>query len=100
MHSQHKNPQFMEEARGDIILEVEEEVFPEEDVETVPRISLVEDRIKTLVNQVVIGYISQIFNVIIARNLVIMHMNARRSSMTKEGKSKTSRGQCCWNMHP
>ena len=51
--------------------------------------------------------ISKTFNVIIARNLVIMHMNAGRSSMTKESKDKTSqatialrRAQCCWHVHP
>ena len=51
--------------------------------------SLVEDRIKTAVNQVVIGLTSKKFNVITAINLVIVHMNAGRSSMTKEGKVKT-----------
>ena len=51
--------------------------------------SLVEDKIRTLVNQVVAGLIKKI-NVIIARNLVIMHMNAGISSITKERKARTN----------
>ena len=69
--------------------------------------SLVEERIRTLVRKVVTGLISQKSNVIIARNLVIMHMNDGRSNMTKEGKSKTNqetttlhREQCCWDVNP
>ena len=44
----------MEEEGGDITLEVEEEVFLEEDVTTVPQISLIEHIIIALVSQVVI----------------------------------------------
>ena len=80
----------MEEAGGDLILEEEEEVFPEEDAAAVLQISLVEDKIRTLVIQVVTSLINQTLNVIIVRNLVIMHMNAGRSSMTKESKAITS----------
>ena len=74
---------------------------------TVLRMSLVEDRIRTPVIQVVTGLINKKNDFIIARNLVIMHMNAGISSMTKEGKAKTSqatpkipREQCCWHVHP
>ena len=69
--------------------------------------SLVEDTIKIQVSQVVTGLINKNFNVIIVRNLVIMHMNAGRSSMTKEDKARTSaqtpalrQAQCRWNVHP
>ena len=66
----------MEEAGGEIILEVEEETSQEEDAATVPRISLVDDRIRTLISQVVRHLINKKFNVIIVRKFVIMHMNA------------------------
>ena len=79
---------FMEEAGRDINLEAEEEIFPKEDTTTVPGMSLVEDRIRTPVNQVVTSLINKKFNVIIVRNLVIMHMNVGRNNMTKERKSQ------------
>ena len=78
----------MVEAGGEKILEAEEEVIPEEDAETILRMSLVEDRIRTQVIQVVTGLINKKFNVIIVRNLVIMHMNAGSNNMTKEGKAQ------------
>ena len=53
--------------------------------------SSVDDKIRTPISQVVTGLISKKYNAITIGNLVIMHMNAERSSMTKEGKSKTSR---------
>ena len=81
----------MVEAGGEIILEAKKETSQEEDASTVPRMSLVEERIKTQVIQVVTGLINKKFNDIIARNLVIMHMNAGRSSMTKDRKVRTSR---------
>ena len=52
--------------------------------------SLVEDKIRNQVSQVVTGLINQKFNVIIVINLVIMHMNVGISGMTKEGKAKIS----------
>ena len=76
----------MEEARGEIISEEEEETSQEEDVAVVLQMLLVEDIIKTKVSQVVTGLINQRFNVITIKNLVIMHMNAGRSNMTKEAK--------------
>ena len=76
--------------RGNIILEAEEETSQEEDTTPVLHMSLVEDKLKTQLNQVVRGLINKKFNSIIVINLVVMHMNARRSSMTKEGKDKTS----------
>ena len=54
------------------------------------QIWVVEDIIKTKIIQVVIDLINKKYNTIIARNLVIVHMNARRSIMNKEGESKTS----------
>ena len=66
----------MEEAGRYIILEEEEEVFPEEKEATVLQMLLVEDRIITRVIQVVIGLINKKYNVIIARILDILHMNA------------------------
>ena len=74
----------MEEAGAGTILEVEEETSQEEDVAAVLQMSLVENIIKTQVIQVVTSLINKQFNVIIVINLVIMHMNAGRSSMTKE----------------
>ena len=92
----------MEEARGETTPEAEEEVILEEDVAKVLQISLVEERIRIQVSQVVTGLINQNFNGIMIRNLVIMHMNAGRSSMTKEGNDKTGQAiltlrtsQCC-----
>ena len=76
----------MVEEGGEKILEVEEETSQEEDIAVVSRMSLVDDKIITQVIQVVAGLINKKFNVIIVRNLVIMHMNAGRSNITKEGK--------------
>ena len=73
----------MEEAGGEINSEAEKETSQEEDATTVLQMLLVKDRIKTQVTQVVIGLINQRFNVIIVKKLVIMHMNAGRSNMTK-----------------
>ena len=81
----------MEVAGGETTLEAEEEVLLEEDVAVVLRMSLVEDIIRTQVSQVVTGLINTKFNVIIVINLVIMHMNARRNNMSKEGKYQISR---------
>ena len=81
----------MEEAGGEIILEVEEETSQEEDAAVVLQMLLVEDKIRTQVSQVVTGLINQRFNVITIKNLVIMHMNAGRSNMTKERKARISR---------
>ena len=81
----------MEEARGEIIPEAEEENSQEEDAAVVLQMLLVEDRIETQVSQVVTGLINQRFNVITVKNLVIMHMNAGRSNMTKESKARISR---------
>ena len=81
----------MVEVGGETIAEVEEETSQEEDATTVPWISLVEDIIRTQVSQVARGLINKKFNVIIVRNLVIMHMNVGRNNMTKEGKA-----QICW----
>ena len=81
----------MEDAGGETIPEVEEETSQEEDAVTILQMSLVEDRIKTQVSQVVTGLINKKSNAIIVRNLVIMHMNAGRNNMTKEGKSQISR---------
>jgi len=53
--------------------------------------SPVVERIKTQVSQVVGGLINKKFNVIIVRNLVIMHMNGGRNNMAKEGKPQISR---------
>ena len=53
--------------------------------------SSVEDKIKTLVIQVVTSLINKKYNVIIEINLDILHMNAGRSRLTKENMVKTSR---------
>ena len=74
----------MEKEDRDIILNAEE------DGKVVPQMSLVEDIIRTPSIQVVTGLISKKYNVITTIKLAIMHMNAGRNSMTKEGKSKTS----------
>ena len=81
----------MEEAGGETTPKVEEGVIPEEDMEKVPQMLLVVERIRTQVIQVVRGLINKKSNVIIVRNLVIMHMNAGISSMTKERKTRTNR---------
>ena len=80
----------MEEQGGEKIPEAEEETSQEEDATTVPQMSLVEERIRTQVIQVVTGLINKKINVIIVRNLFIMHMNARRINITMERKSKTN----------
>ena len=72
----------MVEARGETILE---------DIAAVLRMSLVEERIRIQISQVVKGLINKKCRVIIVRNLVIMHMNAGINNMTKEGKSQISR---------
>ena len=71
----------MEEAGGEIILEAKEETSQEEDAPIVLQ----------MLPQVVTSLINQRFNVIIVKNLVIMHMNAGRSNMTKESKARISR---------
>ena len=81
----------MEEAGGEKNLELEEEVVREEDATEVLQMSVVEEIIRTQVNQVARGLINKKFNVISVRNLVIMHMNTGRNNMTKEGKSQISR---------
>ena len=43
------------------------------------------------VNQVARGLINKKSNVTTVRNFVIMHMNAGRNNMTKEGKAQISR---------
>ena len=107
VHLQHNHPYVVVEARGETTPEEEEEVIPEEDAAEVLQMSLVEERIRIRFNQVVRGLTNKKFNVIIVRNLVIMHINAGRSSTTKEGKAKTSRAtptlhraQCCWHVNP
>ena len=80
----------MEEAEAETILEEEEETSQEDDAIIVPQMSLAEDKIKTQVIQVVTGLINKKINVIIVRNLFIMHMNARRINITMERKSKTN----------
>ena len=81
----------MVETWGETIPEEEEETSQEEDIAVVLQMLLVEGKIKTQVIQVVIGLINQRFNVITVKNLVIMHMNAGRSNMTKQRKARISR---------
>ena len=81
----------MVEVGGETTPEVEEEVLPEEDEAEVLQMSVAKEIIRTQVIQVAIGLINTKFNVIIVRNLVIMHMNAGRNNMTKEGKAQISR---------
>ena len=78
----------MDEVGGEIILEEEEETSQDKDATIVAWMLLVEDKIITQVIQVVTSSINKKFNVIIGTNLVSMHMNAQRSSMSKEGKSR------------
>ena len=73
------------------MVEVEEEVLLEEDKAEVLQMSVVEEKIRTQVNEVAIGLINKKSNVIIVRNLVVMHMNVGRNNMTKEDKSQISR---------
>ena len=47
-------------------------------------------QIRSIVIQVVTSLINKKFNVIIARKMVIFHMNVKRSSITKEIKVKTT----------
>ena len=81
----------MVEAGGETTSEEEEEVLQEEDEAEVLQMSMVEEIIKTQVIQVARGLMNKKFNVITVRNLVIMHMNAGRNNMTKEGKAQVSR---------
>ena len=80
----------MVEIGGEITSKADEEVLPEEDEAEVLQMSVVEESIKLQVIQVAIGLINKKFNVITIRNLVIMHMNAGRNNMTKEGKAQIS----------
>ena len=80
----------MVEAGGEATSEEKEEIVLEEDEEEVLQMLLVEERIRIQVIQVARGLINKKYNLIIVRNLVIMHMNARRNNMTKEGKSQIS----------
>ena len=77
--------------REETTLEAEEEVLQEEDKAEVLQMSVAEEIYKTQVSQVARGLINQKFNVITVRSLVIMHMNAGRSNMTKEDKAQVSR---------
>ena len=81
----------MVEAEGETTSEAEEEVIQEEDEEEVLQMSMAEEITRTQVIQVARGLINQKFNVITIRSFVIMHMNAGRSNMTKEGKAQVSR---------
>ena len=81
----------MVEGGGETISEEEEEVLQEEDEVEVLQMSVAEEITRTQVSQVARGLINQKFNVITVRSLVIMHMNAGRSNMTKEGKAQVSR---------
>ena len=81
----------MVEAGGETTPEAEEEVLPEEDEAEVLQMLLVEERIRIQVSQVARGLINKKLNVIIVINLVIMHMNAGRNIMTKEGKYQICR---------
>ena len=86
----------MVEAGGETTSEAEEEVLQEEDEAEVLQMSVVEEITRTQVSQVARGLINQKFNVITIRSLVIMHMNAGRSNMTKEDKAQVSRpAQTC-----
>ena len=80
----------MVEAGGETTSGAEEEVLQEEDEAEVLQMSVAEEITKTQVSQVARGLISQKFNVITARSLVIMHMNVGISNMTKEGKAQVS----------
>ena len=74
----------MVEAGGETTSEAEEEVLLEEDEVEVLQMLLVEESIRIQVSQVARCLINKKFNVIIVRNLVIMHMNVGRNNMTKE----------------
>ena len=81
----------MVEVGGETNSEAKEEILPEEDEAEVLQMSVVEEITRTQVSQVARGLINKKFNVIIVINLVIMHINAGRNNMTKEGKSQISR---------
>ena len=81
----------MVEVGGETTSEAEEGFLQEEDEVEVLQMSKVEEKIRTQVNQVARGLINKKSNVIIVINLVIIHMNARRNNMTKEGKAQISR---------
>ena len=66
----------MVEAGRETTLKAEEEVLQEEDEVEVLQMSVEGEIIRTQVSQVARGLINKKFNVIIVRNLVIMHMNA------------------------
>ena len=87
---QHSHLYVVEEAGGEIIPKAEEETSQKDDAAVVLQMLLVEDKIKTQVSQVVIGFINQRFNFSSVKKLVIMHMNAGRSNMTKESKARIS----------
>ena len=68
---------------------------------------LVEVKIKILVKQAANGLINKKYNVIISKNMGILHMNAGRNIMTRENKGKTNQAtltlqpsQCFWHVHP
>ena len=79
------------EARGETNSEAEEEVLQEEDEAEILQMLVAEKIIRTQVSQVARGLINKKFNVITIRSLVILHMNASRSNMIKEGKAQVSR---------
>ena len=81
----------MVEAGEETTSEAEEEVLQEEDEAEILQMSVAKEIIRAQVSQVARGLINKKFNVIIVRNLVIMHMNVGRSNMTKEGKAQVSR---------
>ena len=80
----------MVEAGGETSSEAKEEVLQEEDEAEVLQMSVAEEITRTQVSQVAKGLINKKFNVITIKSLVIMHMNAGRSNMTKEGKAQVS----------
>ena len=81
----------MVESGGETTSEAEEEVISEVDEVEVQQMSVVEEIIRTQVIQVAKGLINKKSNVITIRSLVIMHMNAGRNNMTKEGKAQFRR---------
>ena len=81
----------MVEGGGETTSEAQEEVLQEEDEAEVLQMSVAEEITRSHDSQVAIGLINKKFNVIIARNLEILHINVGRSSMTKESKVRTNR---------
>ena len=81
----------MVEAGGETTSEAEEEFLQEEDEAEVLQMSMAEEITTTQVSQVDGRLINTKFNVITVSSLVIMHMNAGRNNMTKEGKAQVSR---------